>query len=101
MQYRKCALARERRAAPSAFEDEGPGDDVLENRHLGEEARVLKGTADAELRDGVRLPLGDVALRHEDSSAADAPDAADSVEERRLPGAVRTDERAERSVREG
>src|SRR5205823_4772759 len=71
---------------------------VLERRHLREEADVLKGAADTELRDCVRRLAGDVDAVEEDPARRGAVEAGEHVEERRLAGAVRADQADDRAL---
>ena len=65
---------------------------VLESRHLLEEADVLKRAADAALGDRMWRPTGDVLAVELDQPARRFVHAGEHVEERRLAGAVRTDQ---------
>ena len=74
-------------------------EDVLERRHLLEEADVLERPADAALRGGVRRRAGDVPAVEHDAARGRLVDPGDHVEERRLAGAVRPDQAHDRTPR--
>ena len=83
-------------------------EDVVEGRHRPEQADVLERPADAERRHLVRLTRADLAaLRRHDVVAVERDLAArrhvgagDHVEERRLAGAVRPDQRDDAATRD-
>ena len=78
----------ELRAHPAVL----PQTDVVQSGHVLEEPDVLEGACDAERGDLVRLGAGDLAVLEDDAAGRRRKDAGDPVEERGLPGAVRTDE---------
>src|SRR5579862_2175623 len=78
-----------------------PDEDVLERRHVLEEADVLKGAPDAALRVRVRRLAGQVLVGEHDASRRRLVHAGEHVEERRLPGAVRADEADDRPAGHG
>ena len=69
-----------------------PDEDVLERRHLREEADVLERPADAEVRDRVRRLPRYVGAVEDDRASRRLVDAGEHVEERRLTCAVRPNE---------
>src|SRR5437867_1179842 len=70
-----------------------PQADVVERRHVLEEADVLERPRDSERGHLVRARAGDLPILEEDSAAGRREDAGDAVEERGLAGAVGADER--------
>src|SRR5450830_1577178 len=66
--------------------------DVLEDREAGEGLDDLERPGQAEVTDGVRLQAVDPAPLEQDRAAGRRVIAVDEVEDRRLAGAVRTDE---------
>ena len=73
-------------------------EDVLDRGHLLEEPDVLEGAADPELDHSVRRQRGDLRPVEQDRARRRMVDARDLVEERRLAGTVRADERDDRFV---
>ena len=67
-------------------------EDVLQYRHVAEEAQVLERARDPALDDEVRRQTGDVLAEEQDVPAVGRVHAGDQVEERRLAGAVRADQ---------
>src|ERR1700761_4548125 len=65
---------------------------VLQQRSIREQLDVLEGTRDAKTGDPVRRNLGDVLVLKDQPSGGRRVDAADQVEDRRLAGAVGTDD---------
>jgi hypothetical protein len=76
-----------------------PDEDVLERRHLLEEADVLERPSDPELGDRVRRLPADVDAVEHDLAGRLPVDAGEHVEERRLPRAVRADQAHDRAGR--
>src|SRR5581483_9605299 len=74
--------------------------DVLERGHLLEQADVLERAPDPALGDVVRRLAGDVRAVEDDATRGRLVDAGDHVEEGRLAGAVRTDQRDDRAARD-
>src|SRR5438128_1237014 len=62
--------------------------EVLHDRELGEELRVLEGLDEAGGGDVVRLAAGDVLALPHDAAARRADETGDEVEQRRLSRAV-------------
>ena len=81
---------------PAVHADE----DVLERGHLGEEADVLERAPDPERGDRVRRLVGDVDAVEHDRARGRLVDARELVEEGRLAGAVRADQRHDRAARD-
>jgi hypothetical protein len=77
-----------------------PDEHVLYGRHLLEEPDVLERPADAALGGGMRGLAADVLAVEDHSPVRGLVDARDHVEERRLPGTVRTDEADDRPERD-
>ena len=77
-----------------------PHEHVLERRHLHEEPDVLERAADAERGDRVRRLVGDVDAVEQDRARGRLVDPGELVEERRLAGAVRADQRDDRAARD-
>ena len=73
---------------------------VLERRHLCEEPDVLERPPDPELDDRVRGLPDDLGAVEHDRAGRRHVDAGDLVEERRLAGAVRPDQRDDRAARD-
>src|SRR5262249_3000250 len=74
-----------------------PHEDVLERRHLLEQADVLERTTDAALRRRVRRLAADVLTVEDDPAGRRLVDAGDHVEEGRLAGPVRADQTEDRT----
>src|SRR5207248_5538501 len=74
---------------------------VLERGHVLEEADVLERATDAALRDRVRWLPGHVMAVEDDPPRGRLVDAREHVEEGRLAGAVRPDQRDDRPARDG
>ena len=66
--------------------------DVLHRRHVREQPDVLVRPGDAEVRDLVAAELVDRLAVELDLALVDVVEPGDAVEERRLPGAVRSDD---------
>ena len=66
---------------------------VLQQRGVGEQLDVLERARDAEAGDPVRRDVGDVLVLEDQPARRRLIDAADQVEDRRLAGAVRADDR--------
>ena len=66
--------------------------DVVEHRHVGQDAQVLERPADAETGDAVGPHADDGAALETDFSLGRRDEAADQVEQRRLAGAVGPDQ---------
>src|SRR5439155_5943777 len=77
-----------------------PDEDVLEGGHVLEEADVLERAADAALGDRMWRLAGDVLAVEDDPAGRRLVDAGQHVEERRLAGAVRPDQRDDRAARD-
>src|SRR5579864_1813646 len=77
-----------------------PHQDVLERRHMLEEADVLEGPPHAALGDRVRRLAGDVLAEKGNPARRRSVDAGEHVEEGRLPGAVRPDQRDDLATRD-
>src|SRR5512132_174761 len=75
----------------------GTDEDVLCDRHRREENDVLEGAGDPAADDSVRPGLEQIAAVEVHSTGIGRVEAGDDVEERRLAGAVRTDEPGDRS----
>ena len=69
---------------------------VLDRRHLVEEADVLEGAADAVLDDLVGRQAGELVPVEHDAPGRGHVHTREHVEERRLAGSVRPDERDDR-----
>ena len=65
---------------------------VVDQRHLAEDARHLEGAADAGVGDDVRRLAGDALALDEDLAAIRPVEAADAIHQRRLAGAVDADD---------
>jgi ATP-binding cassette, subfamily B, bacterial len=78
-------------AAPRAAQ-EGPGHDVLQHRHVGDDLHDLEGPGDPQLADPVRAGVGDIPTAEEDPAAIHSVEAGDAVEQGALAGAVRPDD---------
>src|SRR5205807_3708875 len=99
---RALAAARARRAEegppellarlPGAIEKE-----VLEHRQPRKAAGDLQGADEPGLGDAIGAPAGDVAAVEHDAAALRRDQPGDAVEQRRLAGAVGTDEAGDRS----
>ncbi|OPZ25577.1 MAG: hypothetical protein BWZ02_02400 [Lentisphaerae bacterium ADurb.BinA184] len=76
------------------------GEQVVDHAHLRKQFAVLEGAGEAERRDIVRLPAGDVRATKADRAFARI-DAADAVEHRGLAGAVRPDQRQQFAALDG
>ena len=74
---------------------------VLERRHVLEEADVLERSPDAAVREGMWRLTGHVFVREDHAPRRRPVDAREHVEERRLAGAVRTDQADDRAARDG
>src|SRR6516162_8318795 len=70
---------------------------VLQERHVGEKPQVLEGARDAPLDNLVRLQSSNVFAREQDAAAARFNQASDEIEKRRLAGAVRPNDRHDRT----
>src|SRR5437867_10759660 len=70
-----------------------PDPHVVQGGHVREQSDLLKGASDAQVGNLVRLEPGDVAALKTDYAGRRLVEAGNGVEERRLPGAVRTDQR--------
>jgi hypothetical protein len=68
--------------------------DVLEHRELVEDRRLLERAADADADDRVLLAPDQLLPREHDRAARRADEVGDRVDERRLAGAVGTDDEA-------
>ena len=77
-----------------------PDEDVLHRRHLREQPDVLERASDPELDDRVRRLPDDLGTVEDDRARRRHVDARDLVEERRLAGAVRPDQRDDRAARD-
>ena len=73
-----------------------PDLDVVEDRQVAEQADVLEGTADSHPGDGVGRRAGDVATVERDRAARWPEEPGQEMEQRRLAGAVRTDDAVDR-----
>src|SRR5262249_11229205 len=82
-------------AQPMPVRDLGAGANVFEHRELREDLRDLEGAGDAECHPLFGRKRGDVPSFERDLAFARRKQSADEVEESRLAGAVRTDDRAE------
>ena len=81
--------------------DIGADDHVLQHGHAREGAHDLKGAADAEPADRMRLQADQVRSRKADAAGIGAEKSVDDVEQRRLAGAVRPDDAVDRAFRDG
>jgi hypothetical protein len=88
-------LGQAEHQAEEAAADLGMKDDqhVFQHRHLAEQAAVLEGPAHAARRDLVRRHAVDALALEADLAGGRAHVAGDDVEQRRLAGAVRPDQR--------
>ena len=89
------AITRERGEEPAAApepRDHG-GLERLEHGELGEDVHELKGPRHAEPGEGRRAQAADVALLESDVARGRTEGARQQVDERRLAGAVRPDDR--------
>ena len=75
--------------------------DVVEHGHAREQRDVLEGARDAECGDRGGTRVRDVAAFQRDGPAGRAIEARDHVEQRRLAGAVRTDDRHDLAATDG
>jgi hypothetical protein len=75
--------------------------DVLAHAHGPEQRQVLKGPADAEGGDAVGRRLHQRAALETDRAFAERVEAREAVEERRLAGAVRSDEADDAAAADG
>ena len=75
--------------------------DVLDDRHVGEEADVLEGPRDAAGGDLVRAQADQGLAVELDGTGVGAIDAGEGVEERRFPGTVGTDDGDDPPLLEG
>jgi hypothetical protein len=66
--------------------------DIVEHRHAVEQRHVLEGATDADLRDAVARAPQDRLAFEQDVTAVWRVEPAEAVEERRLAGAVGTDQ---------
>ena len=73
-----------------------PDLDVVEDRQVAEQADVLEGPADSHPGDGVGRRAGDVATVERDRAARWPEEPGQEMEQRRLAGAVRTDDAVDR-----
>src|SRR5262249_12585284 len=72
--------------------EEPPGHDVVEDGHAPEEGNVLEGSGEAERGDVGRPETGPVTPLEKDASLVGMVEAAEHVEERRLPRSIRPDD---------
>ena len=72
---------------------EGPHLEVLDHRHPREESPAFRTLSDPVLDDRVRCRVRDVVTLEADRALARTVQAVDRAQRRRLPGAVRSDER--------
>ena len=70
----------------------GADPDIVEHRQVGKQRDVLEGAADADLGDPVRRARQDALAFHQDVAGARLIEPAEAIEERRLAGAVRSDQ---------
>jgi hypothetical protein len=77
-----------------------PDEHVLDGVHLGEQPDVLERPADPESRDRVGRHVHHLGPVEDDRPRRRLVDAGELVEERRLPGAVRPDQRHDRPARD-
>ena len=83
----------QRRAEDIVLRTEMLGDeDVIEDRQIREEADVLEGPGDAELRDGIRSVPTEITAVELHGAGGRGIDAGDTVKRRRLAGTVRPDQ---------
>src|SRR5881394_1335260 len=66
--------------------------DVVEHRQIGKQRDVLEGAADADFSDAVRRPRQDAGAFHQDVAGAWLIESGETIEQRRLAGAVRSDQ---------
>ena len=76
------------------------GEHVFEQRELLEEADLLEGAGDAEPRPLVRRQPDQVRLIEEKRARVGLIDAGEEVQQGRLAGAVRADQREDRALRD-
>src|SRR5258708_29297707 len=65
---------------------------ILEHAHASEELRQLKGARDTHRGVNVRRPAGDAAAAHDHFAAVRLQMSRESVDQRRLAGAIRPDQ---------
>ena len=70
----------------------GADANVVEHRQIGKQRDVLEGAADADLGDPVRRARQDAYAFHQDIAGARLIESGEAVEQRRLAGAVRSDQ---------
>ena len=70
----------------------GADPDIVEHRKIGKQRDVLEGAADADFGDPVRRARQDALAFHQDVAGARLVEPGEAVEERRLAGAVRSDQ---------
>ena len=70
----------------------GADANVVEHREIGKQRDVLEGAADADLGDPVRRARQDARAFHQDIAGARLIESGETVEQRRLAGAVRSDQ---------
>src|SRR5690606_32709377 len=73
------------------------GHHVLEGRHVREDLQVLERAPDPCGGEAVRRQAGEIASVERDAAGARQVDAGEQVQQRRLAGAVRTDDRVHES----
>jgi hypothetical protein len=76
----------------------GADPDVVEHREIGEKCHVLKGAADADFGDLVGRARQDALAFHQNVAGAGLIEPGEAVEERRLAGAVRSDQAEDRAL---
>jgi hypothetical protein len=82
------------RAQHAGFHVDVPAQhEVVEHGHAAEERDVLEGARHAQLGDLARRQVGDVALLERDAPRVRMVEAADHVQQARLPRPVRPDDR--------
>ena len=70
----------------------GADANVVEHRKIGKQRDVLEGAADADFGDPVRRARQDARAFHQDIAGARLIESGETVEQRRLAGAVRSDQ---------
>ena len=87
--------AEQRRQEPAVSSAVEPEQHVLEDRHRAEEPDVLEGPADPERGASIRGKVADLAAAEANVPGVGAERARHEVEEGRLAGAVRSDDRVD------
>ena len=76
----------------------GADADIVEHRKIGKQRDVLEGAADADLGDLVRRARQDAGAFHQDVAGRRLIEPRETVEQRGLAGAVRSDQAEDRAL---